>query len=218
MRNLCAFALVALAAASCGKDKSETADKGRRGLPPADQVELPTAMPGQAGGSRANPHGGNPHAGMGIAGDPHAGIDMGGDPHGGMVMGAQPTAEVDPNMFLKGDIVATAKTKKLVEPGAILFLMVKPINPVSGEIIGNTIAVDRLDLAQLPIPFELTGAHAMMMGTKFEGDVVIIARIDQDGEARTKQPGDIEGSVKAKIPADKLTLKLDTIIKTQSSM
>ncbi len=209
VRTVSLVAALSLIAAACGEDKTDTADKGRRGLPPADQIELPTAMPGQAAGARVTPHGGVPA-------NPHAG--MGGDPHGGMVMGAPPAAEIDPNMFLKGDIVATAKTKQLVEPGAILFLMVKPINPVSGEIIGNTIAVDRLDIAQLPIPFELTGADAMMMGGKFEGDVIVIARIDQDGEARTKQPGDIEGSVVAKIPADKLTLKLDTVIETQSSM
>lgn len=206
VRTFWLVAVFGLATAACGADKSETADKGRRGLPPIGQLELPTAMPGQVGGSRANPHRGNPHA----PGDPHAGLDLG--------LGTQPAAEVDPTMFLKGDIVATAKTKKLVEPGAILFLMVKPVNPVSGEIIGNTMAVDRLDIAQLPIPFELTGAHAMMMGTVFEGDVVIIARIDQDGEARTKQPGDIEGSVVTKIPADKITLELDTVIETQSSM
>jgi len=213
MRSFCLIAVLSLVVAACGVDKSETADQGRRGLPSSDQVELPSAMPGQVAGARANPHGTNPA-------DPHAGMDMGGgaDPHGGMVMGTQPAVAVDPNMFLKGEIVATAKTKPLVQPGAILFLMVKPINPVSGEIIGNTIAVDRLDVAQLPIGFSLSGANSMMQGTAFEGDVIITARIDQDGEARTKQPGDLEGSVKTKIPADKLVLELDTVIDAQSSM
>jgi hypothetical protein len=227
------IAAVSLVAAGCGKDESSSADKGPRGLPPSEQVELPEAMPGQVAGGARNPHGGDPHAGMNMGGgdphagmnmgggDPHAGLDMGGgDPHAGVDMGGQmPTFEdVDPNKFLKGKIVAAKGLGKQVEGGDIMFISVKPIDPLTGDVIGNTLAVDRLDVVQLPIEFSLTGANAMVAGTRFEGDVVIQVRVDQDGEARSKQPGDIEGSLKAKIPQDGLTLTLDTVVKTQSSM
>jgi len=36
--------------------------------------------------------------------------------------------------------------------------------------------------------------------------------VDQDGEAGTKEPGDIEGKVYATIPADDLELTLDTVL------
>jgi hypothetical protein len=51
----------------------------------------------------------------------------------------------------------------------------------------------------------------MMLGTgKFEGAVVLTARVDRDGEARTKEAGDIEGRVSATIPQGGLKLVLDT--------
>ena len=219
MRTLVACALVA-ALAGCGKDEAKTEGTG---LPPADQVAPPQAMPGQvqgrdphAGMDMQNPHAGmdmqNPHAGMNTQ-NPHAGMDMN-NPHAGMDMGA-PAAEptpVDPSKFLKGKIVATAETKDKIKPGAILFLAVKPINPITGSVIGGTMAVERIDVDALPVDFHLSGANAMMPGTSFDGDVVITARIDQDGEARSKQPGDVEGEVKAKIPAENLELQLDTLV------
>jgi len=199
-------ALIALA--GCGKDEPARDNQAPRGLPPAGELVLPEARGGQVGAT-------DPHAGMAMT-DPHAGIDMGGgvDPHGGLSMGAAgPPQSVDPSKFLKGTIRASKETAALIEPGSILFLSVKPIDPLSGEVIGNTIAVDRLDIAVLPIDFALTGADTMIPGTKFEGSVLISARVDQDGEARSKQPGDIEGSVKATIPAEGITLSLDTILK-----
>jgi hypothetical protein len=183
------------------------------------------------GGGGADPHAGlgmggggaDPHAGLDMGGggaDPHAGLDLGGggaDPHAGLAMGGGgPGAEappVDPGKFLRGSIVATAETSPLVKPGAILFLSVKPVEPLSGDVIGGTIAVDRIDVDHLPISFELTGANRMRLDTGFDGDVVISARIDQDGEARSSQPGDVEGSVRAKIPAAGITLTLDRVVR-----
>jgi hypothetical protein len=52
----------------------------------------------------------------------------------------------------------------------------------------------------------------MVAGTAFEGDVMVYARVDSDGEASSKLSGDVEGSVMASIPADKLSLVLDTLV------
>jgi hypothetical protein len=53
----------------------------------------------------------------------------------------------------------------------------------------------------------------MRAGTEFSGDVLVIAWIDRDGDAISKQPGDVEGRVKAKIPSQGLVLQLDTILR-----
>jgi hypothetical protein len=53
----------------------------------------------------------------------------------------------------------------------------------------------------------------MAAGTRFDGDVVITARVDGDGEARTKEPGDVEGRVQARVPAKDLDLVLDTALR-----
>ncbi|RMH44309.1 MAG: hypothetical protein D6689_02715 [Deltaproteobacteria bacterium] len=206
------LAAVALALApACSKDRDAATDQGRRGLPPASQVKPPEPALGQVAAPAArDPHAGmdtaNPHAGMGTA-NPHAGMGMA-NPHAGMGSGP-----VDPNQFLKGTIDATDATRSAIKPGDVIYLMVKPINPVTGEVIGNTMAVDRIEVTSLPLEFSLTGANVMMPGTKFEGDVVVIARVDRDGEARSRNPGDIEGKVRAKIPAAGLKLALDTVVR-----
>lgn len=166
---------------------------------------MPKAMPGTVHG------GGDPHAGLDMGSDPHAGIDMGGmggDPHAGM-----PAQPVDPSKFLRGTITATDATAAQIKPGDIIFLSAKPVNPATGAVLGNTIAAERIDVKALPIEWELTGANVMMPGTVFEGDVLILARVDRDGEARTRESGDIEGTVIATIPAENLALSLDTVVK-----
>ena len=68
-------------------------------------------------------------------------------------------------------------------------------------------------IAKLPVKFNLTEANAMSAGTDFSGTVRIDARIDGDGEARSKEPGDVVGSVRAKIPGKGLKLSLDTLLR-----
>ena len=52
----------------------------------------------------------------------------------------------------------------------------------------------------------------MVAGTELTGDVVVSARYDQDSDAISKQPGDVTGQLRVKVPADKLVLTLDTIL------
>lgn len=154
----------------------------------------------------------DPHAGMGGAGDmgnPHA---MGGMPnddiHAGMRM--PEAVEFDPKLALDGTIDAAPKLAAQVKPGDILFLFAKKIDPDTGKPFGGPVAVDRLDVTKLPVPFHLDGSNLMMQGTKFEGTVMLFARVDRDGEARTREHGDLEGTLQATIPAGGLKLILDT--------
>jgi len=68
------------------------------------------------------------------------------------------------------------------------------------------VAVDRFEVTSLPMKFELAAAP-------YKGDVVITAWTDGDGEARTREPGDAEGRVRARLPADKVDLVLDKLLK-----
>jgi hypothetical protein len=179
----------------------------------------------------ADPHAGldmggaDPHAGVDMGGsDPHAGLDMGGsDPHAGLDMGGgeetlgglqppDPNRKIDPGMFLKGSLTASKATAGLIRPGAIIFLSVRPVNKATGETLGSPLAVERLEVQSLPIRFQLSEQQTMVAGTAFEGDVMVYARMDGDGEASTTLAGDVEGSVMATIPADGLKLSLDTVV------
>ncbi|MGE3767954.1 MAG: hypothetical protein AB7L94_37220, partial [Kofleriaceae bacterium] len=62
------------------------------------------------------------------------------------------------------------------------------------------------------LAFSLTEAQAMVGGTELVGDVVVTARYDQDSDAISKQPGDITGSTRVTLPADNVTVVLDTIL------
>jgi hypothetical protein len=185
------------------------------------------------GGDPSNPHAGldmggdpsNPHAGLDMGGDPsnpHAGLDMGGDPSNPHARGGtdvtklglaapDPNRVIDPSHRVTGTIVVDAKAKDRVKPGTAVFLIVKRAGP-DGAPSGPPLAVDKLSWTTDGMAFELTDAQAMVAGTELTGDVVVMARYDQDSDALSKEPGDITGQVRVKIPADNVKLQLDTIL------
>ncbi|MGE0548799.1 MAG: hypothetical protein AB7O24_27625 [Kofleriaceae bacterium] len=216
------FVLIAavLFAVGCKKSSQE-------GLPPATEWSAgsgsaPTAQPTAPApnmGAPANPHG--------MAGDPHAGIDMSGanphgmaadNPHGGGgdvanlgLKAPDPSRKIDPNRYVRGTIKLDAKAKSRVKPGTAVFLVAKRAD-AQGAASGPPLAVSRLTWDNKDLSFELTEADAMIEGTDFSGDVIVTARYDQDSEARTKEPGDITGEVRVKVPAANVQIVLNTIL------
>jgi len=239
MGRTLALSLALCAAAACSKKKNESEGlppaQNWSGDPsgmaqPAQQPNNP-----HAAADPTNPHAGvdpsNPHAGVDMGGDPanpHAGIDMN-NPHGGTDpanphagMGADvsqlglpppdPNRPIDPSHHVKGFVKIHPKAKDRVKPGTAVFLIVKRAD-ASGQPTGTPLAVEKLEWgAGDTVPFELTEQQAMIAGTQLTGDVVVIAHYDQDGDAISKQPGDVMGQVKVKIPADNVTLFLDDVL------
>jgi hypothetical protein len=167
----------------------------------------------------------NPHAGLDMSGeggdpsDPHAGLDMSRNPHAGggtdvtkMGLAApDPDRPIDPNHRIAGTISVDAKAKDHARPGTSLFLIVKRAGP-DGAPSGPPLAVDKLSWRDGGVPFELTDAQAMVAGTELSGDVIVMARYDQDSDALSKEPGDITGQARVKIPAEHVKLALDTVL------
>jgi len=213
------FLVVAAALCALGacKDKSKS-----EGLPPAQEwaANAGGGMPPAAPGAQ-NPHANNPHAAMGGGGDQgnmppgHPPID---NPHGGGgpdvasmgIPAPDPNRAINPNNRVKGVIKVHAKAKDKVAPGGAVFVIVK--RSVDGAPSGPPLAVDKLTWGKAELPFEMTEKQAMIAGTELTGEVVVTARYDQDGDALSKQPGDVSGSVRVKIPADKVTLTLDDVL------
>ena len=184
---------------------------GSGALPPPPSVG-PGALAGQGGAMGMGGASGNMPQD-----DVHAGL-AGGHPGGADVgqMGLpppDPNRTIDPNKYLRGTITPTDATKAK-HPGRRRHLRRgPPRRPKTGQPAGGMpMAVERLTASGWPVAFNLTEAQAMIGGTGFAGDVVVTARYDQDGDALSKQSGDITGEVKATIPADKLQLKLDTVL------
>lgn len=224
MRAVLAVTVALVALAGCKKK--------REGLPPAQEWSVPELgaldVPGAPPGL-ANPHGGggNPHGeGMAFDGtDPHAGIDMsgmGGDPHANVDMSGvdvtqmlpppDPSRPIDPNRRITGVVKLDPKLKDRVKPSSVLFVFAKRPGP-DGEPTGFPIASDKLvwtDATQLA--FSLTDEDLMSAGSELTGDVILMARIDQDHDAISKQSGDVVGQLRVKIPADNVALTLGEVL------
>jgi hypothetical protein len=209
------------------------AESSAPGAPdPAEPIPHFTPPPGMT--SRpSNPHAGldmgdpsDPHAGldMGDPSDPHAGLDMTGEggsdnPHAGGgtdvtklgLAAPDPDRPIDPSHRVTGTITIDPKAKAKLKPGTSVFLIVKRAG-ADGAPSGPPLAVDKLTWTGDGMPFELTEAQAMVAGTDLSGDVVVMARYDQDSDALSKQPGDVTGQVRVRIPADHVKLTLDTVL------
>jgi hypothetical protein len=54
-------------------------------------------------------------------------------------------------------------------------------------------AVLRIPNPTFPLKFEIGPQNVMMPSMRFQGDIEITARVDGDGNAMTKLPGDLSG-------------------------
>jgi hypothetical protein len=117
----------------------------------------------------------------------------------------------DPKSMVSGMLRLDDKVKSKVAEGDVLFLVARAVDAGGGP--GPILAVKRLTAGKWPAQFQLDGRDAMMVGTKLSGKIIISARIDKDGDAITKNPGDVTGTTRAiDVPADKVVLTLDTVL------
>jgi hypothetical protein len=74
-------------------------------------------------------------------------------------------------------------------PGGVLFIVARSGGP------GPPLAVLRVQSPVFPHEFEIGQANVMMPGLVFEGEIQLSARLDSDGNAMTKLPGDLTGEI-----------------------
>ena len=215
-------AVAIVAASACGKGKAPTAPATApppSGLPPLAPGEIkPSAAAANPHGAGADPHGmgADPHAAHG--GSPHGGEN----PHGA---GAPPLGEpatpggipFDEKSVILGSLQLPAEHKDKVKAGDTIFIVVRrfsndPAAPTNAP--GNILAVKKIDAAAtFPQPFAIDNRDAMMAGTALTGKVVVSVRVDKDGNATTKNPGDVTGvSTVLEPPAKQVIIKLDKVL------
>ncbi len=213
------FALAVVLLVACGRKHAVG------GLPPATDwgakpavdvdMEAPSAAHGETGDDPdpqeapgpVDPNGQMPNDsvhGGGGAGNPP--VESLGRPP------PEPNRPIDPKHRIAGVIAIDAKLADKVQQPLPVYLAVKRVGP-DGNAIGLPIAVQKLVWTQSGMAFELTENDAMVAtGDQLTGEVVVTAHYDQDGEATTKTPGDVLGQAKVKIPADHVTITLDTLV------
>ena len=219
------MALAVLAAAllaACKRDASG-------GMPPVSEWKPPAPKPSVVEGGRRGKgakRGSASHALGADPNDPHAGIDMDQpegeegeeDGEGGPAGAEEAADDADENphgddeaqmapreTLARGQIRTGGEAEAAVKPGSVLYVSAVPVGD-DDKPSGSAVAVERFEVSALPMPFELKGG-------RFQGDVLITAWTDADGEARTRQAGDAEGQVRARLPADGIDLVLDRVLK-----
>jgi hypothetical protein len=116
---------------------------------------------------------------------------------------------MDPTHRIAGVIKLGAKAKGKAVAGTAVFVVAKHVD-AAGQPTGAPLAVAKL-IWKDDLAFELTEKNAMIAGTELTGDVIVTAHYDLDAEARTKQPGDILGRVRVKVPAENVKIELDDL-------
>ncbi|MBI4389091.1 MAG: hypothetical protein HY580_02840 [Nitrospinae bacterium] len=106
-----------------------------------------------------------------------------------------------------GTIAVDPNLAKQVPENAALFIFAR----AKGVQGGPPLAVKRLSGIRFPYEYTIGQADVMMPGARFEGELTVSARLDQDGNAMAS-PGDIEGSRDAAPGQDKADIVLDRVV------
>jgi hypothetical protein len=72
--------------------------------------------------------------------------------------------------------------------GAVLFLIARTATA------GPPLAVKRIETPRFPLDFEIGPADRMLASVPFAGNVLLTARLDADGNATSRTPGDLQGA------------------------
>lgn len=169
---------------------------------PAVAPEQPARV---VGGANSQPTGtsqpaGDPPAGAAALGQmPPGHPPIGADPGGAALGNAQGNPGAAPlagsAATIKGTITLDAARAADVKPGSVLYIIVRR-DAGEGQ-RGSLIASKKVEVTGpglFPLTYEIGPENVMMGGTSLEGQVRVEARIDQDGDAISKQPGDIAGA------------------------
>jgi hypothetical protein len=192
----------------CDK-KKDAAPPPATGMPPLDQPAA-AAPPGDHPVHAPEASGQNLPAGHPpVLGG--SGGTMGGAPASGGFQGTTPGGDFDPKTVLSGVIKLDGKLKSKVAPGDVIFLVARKFDASGAP--GIPLAVKKLTVSKFPLEFELDSRDAMMAGTQLAGKVVVTARVDKDGDAMSKNPGDVTGQSKPLEPPQKnVVVDLDKVL------
>ena len=118
-----------------------------------------------------------------------------------------------PGGDVRGTVRLDAKLKGDLKVGAALFLVAR--RATGGKGMGMLLAAKKVMVtgpAMFPLSYTLTQADVMMQGTQLNGVVEVTARVDNDGDALSKNPGDLTGAHGKAVPggSKKVDLTLDT--------
>jgi cytochrome c-type biogenesis protein CcmH len=207
-RALFAITLAAPGLLACNKDKEAVPPSGVPALAPGS-AESAAPMHPPLGNAAAPPSGALPSGHPSLpAGHPQVGAEGTPGAGGGAFEGRMPGGEYDPKESITGQIALAPALKDKVAPGDAIFLSARQDD---GSEHGTLLGAKRFSPGAWPIAFELDGRDAMFPGTKLAGKVLLTVRVDKDGDAMSKLPGDLVGTAHIEVPAHDVRLTVDKV-------
>lgn len=122
---------------------------------------------------------------------------------------APPVAATEANSAaIEGTLDLAPDLAGRVPPGAVLFVVARTAKS------GPPLAVVRVEAPSFPLVFSIGPDDRMIQSIPFAGDILISARVDADGNAMTRNPGDLQGeSGIPNAPGDRgVTLLIDEVL------
>jgi hypothetical protein len=98
---------------------------------------------------------------------------------------------------IRGTLRVAPELASAQPAGAVLFLIARTQQP------GPPLAVKRIEAPRFPLDFEIGPDDRMIKSRPFVGPLQITARLDADGNATSRTPGDLQGAAKSSVaPGD----------------
>lgn len=121
---------------------------------------------------------------------------------------AETAAETSERAPIRGTLLLADAVRARVPSGAVLFLIAR-----RGE-SGPPLAVKRISGPSFPLEFEIGPGDRMIKSMPFEGTLQLSARLDGDGNATSRTPGDLLSSTAAQAqPGDSgVQLVIDSVL------
>jgi cytochrome c-type biogenesis protein CcmH len=108
---------------------------------------------------------------------------------------------------IQGTVDIDPKAKSKIDGQAVLFIIAKSTDGAGGP----PLAVKRIANPKFPVAYSLNAQDVMMPGTPFSRKLFVSARLDQDGNPATKEPGNLAGEYK-KNPVDVGAKQIDILL------
>lgn len=115
--------------------------------------------------------------------------------------------------FIYGQLELDDSVKDQVKPGSVVFVVVRRfVTQGKGMLIAAT-KRDGVTKDSFPLRYVVKQSDAMM-GAPLVGKVIVSARLDQDGDAISKQPGDITGQAEkaVMVGVNPVVIKLNQVL------
>jgi cytochrome c-type biogenesis protein CcmH len=99
--------------------------------------------------------------------------------------GGEASADAAP---IRGSVALAPALASRVPPGAVLFVIARTAAS------GPPLAVKRIESPHFPVEFSLGPGDRMIRALPFAGAIALSARLDGDGNAASRNPGDLQGT------------------------